>query len=144
MKKIFFLIFFSFSAFALTEKLLEVVPAPEVKIENTTEKSKLRPIELDKSVVLHHREPWLLPDGKVLEVIYFSHKSISVHAHRRSSVGLKISNDTTSETIILHQDLDRKERETLSTAESENYKFKLEKIVYDEEIMVTISQKSSL
>ncbi len=141
MKKIFCFILFSLPVFALTEKLNEVVPPPEIKIENTTEKSKLRPVEMDKSVVLHHREPWLLPDGKVLEVIYFSHKNVTEHSHRTASVGLKISNETTTETIILHQELDRRGRETLTTVESENYKFKLEKMTYDEEITITISPK---
>ena len=138
--KYFLFFFIALEAFALTDKSKTIPPPVEEKVENTTLKSQLRPVDIEKPVVLHHREPMLLPNGKMIEVTYFSHKTAIPDESRRASVGIKIKGETT-EIVVLHQDVDRLNKEKLSSAESEDYVIKLDKILYDDQITVTITPK---
>ncbi len=126
------------AALALTEKKPEPPPVEE-KIENTKEVSKLRTLEMNTPVVLHHREPVHLPDGKIVEVYFFSHKNVKVEDLRRAVVGLKIRKDSEVEILSLTQDIDKRGREKLSTGKIAGYSIKLLKMVYDESITVEIS-----
>lgn len=130
-------------AFALVDKT-KIVPVtpPEQIIENTKEKSKLKTLDLGIEVVLNHREPVLLLDGRVLEVHYFSHKNVKAGATRRASVGLKITGGTPDpEILVLNQDLTSDGIETFHGAETEGYKIKMTKILYDESVTLIIDPK---
>jgi hypothetical protein len=127
-----------FPVAALTEKKVEP-PPPEEKIENTKEISKLRTLETGIPVVLQHREPVLLPDGRVIEVYFFSHKNVKLEDLKRAQVGLKIRKEAEVEIITLTQDIDRKGRETLSTAKVAGYSLKLIKIIFDESVTIEIT-----
>ena len=141
MKFTLFILLISSFAFALTEKVKEPETPPEVIIESTKEKSKLPQLEIDKPVVLHHREPVLFPDGRVIEVHYFSHKRPRPDEAVRASVGLKLSDGKAVELVILNQDLDKNGKETLSSAATKDHKIKLLKMVYDDQITVEITAK---
>jgi hypothetical protein len=141
MKLFLFMLLVSSLSFALVEKAKDPPPPPELKVENTKEKSKLTQIEVGSEVILHHREPVLFPDGRVIEVHYFSHKKPTSYERRRASVGLKLWNEKNTEVVVLTQDLDRNGKETLSSAQTGDYVIKLIKMVYDDQITISIQSK---